>query len=138
MRLLYLKYILEQNEHSLLRKCFKLQLEQPSKNYWASTCVEDLKKLQIDNTFEEIKLISKNKFKNILKQRIKELALNYLKAKQNIKGKEITYSDIDMAEYLQPINSKLNIEQKRKMFAVRNMMVDIPSNFSKFKLVGPN
>ena len=133
MRLLYLKYILEQNEHSLLRKCLKLQLEQPSKNDWASTCVEDLKKLQIDNTFEEIKLISKNKFKNILKQRIKELALNYLKAKQNIKGKEITYSDIDMAEYLQPINSKLNIEQKRKMFAVRNMMVDIPSNFSKSK-----
>ena len=55
------------------------------------------------------------------------MALNYLKAKQNIKGKEITYSDIDMAEYLQPINSKLNIEQKRKMFAVRNMMVDIPT-----------
>ena len=38
-----------------------------------------------------------------------------------------------MAEYLQPINSKLNIEQKRKMFAARNMMVDIPSNFSKSK-----
>jgi len=66
MRLLYLKYILEQNEHSLLQKCFKLQLEQPSKNDWASTCVEDLKKLQIDNTFEEIKVISKNKFKNLV------------------------------------------------------------------------
>ena len=30
MRLLYLKYILEQNEESLLSKFFKLQLEQPT------------------------------------------------------------------------------------------------------------
>ena len=36
-----------------------------------------------------------------------------------------------MAEYLQPINSKQNIENKRKMFAIRNRMVNIKSNFNQ-------
>ena len=38
-----------------------------------------------------------------------------------------------MSEYLQPFNKSLTIEQKREMFAVRNRMVNIPSNFSSKK-----
>ena len=34
-----------------------------------------------------------------------------------------------MAEYLIPYNSKLNIEEKRKMFEIRNRMTKIPNNF---------
>ena len=34
-----------------------------------------------------------------------------------------------MAEYLLP-DSKLSTEQKRQLFAIRNMMVDLPDNFS--------
>ena len=41
MRLLYLKYILEQPEESSLHRMLKLQLEKPTTGDWASTCVKD-------------------------------------------------------------------------------------------------
>ena len=46
-RLLYLKYILSQNQESLLYKFFKIQLQTSSKGDWASTCLNNLKSLNI-------------------------------------------------------------------------------------------
>ena len=36
-----------------------------------------------------------------------------------------------MSEYLMPFNSKLNIEEKRKLFEFRNRLTKIPLNFGK-------
>ena len=36
-----------------------------------------------------------------------------------------------MSEYLLPYHSKLNIEEKRETFALRNRMTNIPNNFGK-------
>ena len=36
-----------------------------------------------------------------------------------------------MADYLQPFNSKLDIEEKRRLFALRNRVTKIPSNYGK-------
>ena len=41
MRLLYLKYILEQNEDSILKKSLQLQFENPNRGDWGSTCLSD-------------------------------------------------------------------------------------------------
>ena len=72
MRLLYLKYILEEDESSLLSKFFKLQLEFPTKGDWASTCKNDLKELEIQESLEEIRLMTKIQFTKILKKKVKE------------------------------------------------------------------
>ena len=48
-----------------------------------------------------------------------------------LKGKKIKYSCLEMVEFLLPYNDKLNIEQKQRMYAIRNRMVDIPQNFGK-------
>ena len=53
---------------------------------------------------------------------------SYSTGKQRSKGKEMTYTDIEMAEYLQP-SSPLTISQKQTMFAVRNRMIEIYENF---------
>ena len=66
----------------------------------------------------------------ILKEKISIKALNYLLEKQGKKGSEIRYSYVEMAEYLQPYNYHLNIEQQREMLSVRNNMVNIPANIS--------
>ena len=129
MRLLYLKYILEQSEESLISQFFKLQLDEPTRGDWASKCLLDLKELRITESLDEIKSMTKTKFASILKSRVKENALSYLKGKQKSKGKEIVYSDMDMAEYLQPITCTLTIEEKQNLFAVRNRMIEIPDNF---------
>jgi hypothetical protein len=135
MRLLYLKCILEESDDSLLRKFFQLQLNEPTRGDWASKCLQDLKELKISESLDEIRCMSKAKFNNILKSRVRENALLYLKGKQKSKGKEIMYCDIEMAEYLLPSNNTLNIVQKQKLFAVRNRMIEISSNFCSSDII---
>ena len=80
--------------------------------------------------FEEIRKISKKRYSIILKKKITEIALNYLLDKRGSKGSEINYTSLEMSEFLLPFNNKLTISEKCELFAVRNRMIDIPSNFS--------
>ena len=131
LRLLFLKYILDQKENSLVKQFFDLQINQPIKGDWASQIKSDLKQLNISESLEDLKSMTHSNFKRKLKSQILKKALEYLLEKRKSKGKEISYHKLEMAEYLQPINRKLNTEEKRNMFAVRNRMVDIKSNFKQ-------
>ena len=73
-------------------------------------------------------------FKKLLNERIKDTAFIYLTDKQGIKGGEIQYSDLQMSEYLSPSSKDLTIEVKQKIFALRNMMTNIPANFASSKI----
>ena len=128
-RLLFLQYILQQSDDSKINQFLKLQFEQPTRGDWGSTCIQDLKQLGINESFEEIKLMTKNKFTKILKEKMMKNALIYLTGKQKNKGKEIQYTSIEMAEYLLPSTSDISVDTKRKLFSVRNKMADIPANF---------
>merc|ERR1712115_312881 len=99
-----------------------LQLNNPLKGDWVTTCLKDLAELEINYSFEEIRNMTKHKFKNIIKSKIEERAFEYLKLKRGKKGKEIEYKSLEMSEYLLPINSNLNITEKRKLFEMRNRM----------------
>ena len=129
MRCLFLKLILKQDEQSMVYKFFHLQLNQPVKGDWVSTCLGDLKKLKIFETLEEIKIMSEHKFSQLLKRRIKENALEYLQLRRGSKGQGIKYSRLEMSEYLLPHITELNIEEKRKLFEMKNRMTNIPNNF---------
>ena len=131
MRLLFLQYILQQDEESLLKRFFLLQLELPTKGDWASTCLKDLKELKIDLSLEDIKKISENKFRKLIKVRSRENAFIYLKGKQGTKGKENNQKDLSMAEYLQPANNLITIEEKQRIFSMKNRMTNIPANYPK-------
>ena len=130
-RCLWLQYILQQTEDSTVYKMFKLQQEMPTRGDWVSSCMKDLEELQIENTLEEIRQMTKYKFTKILRKKTKDRALSYLQNKQGSKGKEIIYSKIEMSEYLSPLNEELTFEEKRRLFEIRNKMVNIPSNFPK-------
>ena len=82
-------------------------------------------------TLEDINLMSKRKFRNMLKLKVKQTAFQYLKEKQGSKGKENVYNELCMAEYLLPHNNKLTIVEKQNLFKVKNRMVWIPANFPK-------
>ena len=110
MRLLFLKYILEQPNESNLRKMLSLQLENPSPGDWANTCLRDLKNINLLLTLDEIRTMPKKNFLRLLKEKISVSALQYLLKKQGSKGSEISYSCIGMAEYLQPYNKYMPVE----------------------------
>ena len=59
LRLLFLKSILQQDENGMVFKFFKLQLEQPTRGDWVSSCKTDLKELGITQSLREIKEMSK-------------------------------------------------------------------------------
>ena len=73
--------------------------------------------------------MSKNKFTKLLKkgQRWK----HWRTGKQRTKGKDITYKNLEMSEYLLPSNSVLTVEEKRRLFEFKNKMTNIPNNFPK-------
>ena len=96
----------------MLSKFFKLQLRKPSKWDWASKCISDLIELEIQYSLQEIKVMSKMQFTNILKQKINENAFKYLMKRKGSKGKETIEEELCMAEYLLPTNSTFSISEK--------------------------
>ena len=129
LRLLFLKYILNEKPDSLIYKFLQLQIENPTRGDWASSCIKDIKELKLNLSLEDIKMMTKTKLNNMIKISIRTCALEYLLGKQGSKGKDILYSEIKMAEYLMPNDSNLNISQKQDTFEVRNRMLPIPHNF---------
>ena len=79
----------------------------------------------------EIQKRSKNQFAKLFKIHLRENAIIYLEQKQGSKGKENTFLDLSMVEYLQPLNKIPTITEKQKMFEVKTRMVNIPTNFPK-------
>ena len=132
-RLLFLKYILDQDSESLIHKFLILQLNNPTKGDWASSCIQDLKYLEIETKFEDIKEIKRSKFISIINVSLKKKASEYLQKLRGKKGHEIEYNEIKMAEYLMPNGEPLSISEKRWIFAIRNRMVLIPTNFPSKK-----
>ena len=126
---MFLKSILEENPDSQIHKFLRLQLENPTRGDWASSCQNDLKDLQINLSFEEIKQSTKKQFNIILKESILKKAFEYLMAKRGSKGQEIHYSELKMAEYLQPGYENISLNDQRSIFSIRNRMIEIPANF---------
>ena len=87
-----------------------------------------MEELDISISLEEIKNLSKYKFKSILSERIETAAFRYLVKRRGFKGSNIEYKSMKMAEYLSPLSTGISIEDRRKLFAIRNNMIDIPSN----------
>ena len=107
----------------------------PTKGDWASSCLKDLKELAISCSLKEIEIMPYKEFEKLLKMKIKEKALIYLKNKIRSKGKENEHKDLSMAEYLLPENKLLSIEEKQRLFQVKSRMTKIPSNFSKTNMI---
>ena len=87
--------------------------------------------MNVELDLNEIRMMSKEIFKKMIKKKISEISFEYLLKKRRSKGIEIRYDRLEMADYLQPYNKNLTIEEKRKLFSVRNRMVEIGYNFGK-------
>ena len=105
MRCLFFRTILKEDENSQIFRFFKLQLHNPVKGDWVSSVLKDLSELEIYESLEEIRNMTKNKFKNMVKSRIEKKALEYLQSKRGSKRIEIEYNELKISEYLLPFNS---------------------------------
>ena len=71
-RIMFLHYIVNQSETSLIFRFFKCQVTEPTKGDWVLTVQDDLSSLELSHYFyEQLKSISKIQFKKILSEKIK-------------------------------------------------------------------
>ena len=129
-KLMYLKTILDNTEHSLLKKTYKAQLKSPTRGDWVSEVKDIIKEFDIQISFEEISIMSRKKFKAIVKTKIESSAYCYLRAiqQQKEKGKLIKYNKLIMQPYLRS-KENFTLKEQQEMFAFRSQMNDIKANF---------
>ena len=70
-KLNFLHYILNEDEDSLIHKFFTAQCRNPVKGDWVMTVKEYLSDLDINMTFEQMKSMSKQSYKNMVKEKVR-------------------------------------------------------------------
>ena len=131
-RIVFLHYILNLDENELLVKVYRAQKSDPAKNDWCLQVQQDLDEFGIDLSEDDIKATSKDKFKEMVKMKCKQAALQYLldeKSKVHRKMGKINYPELKMQEYLQ--TNILTTAQKKLLYKLRVRMVNVSNNMGK-------
>ena len=130
-RLNFCRYLLNQDENSLLSEFFRAQCESPTTGDWVSSVKQDLVELDIDMTFDQIRSYSKDAFKIIVKKHVKAAAFKMLISLQQTHSKaQITkYSELDLQTYLGSEKNFMTNKEKAFAFTARSHMLNVKCNF---------
>ena len=128
-RINFLHHLLTSDEESLSKKVFLKQREFPVKGDYVILVNKDLDDFKISMTYEEIKDMSKQKFKELVKGRTEKASLEKLLKEKNklSKGKELEYTELKTQNYMRPGN-KLSIHQMRKILQLRIRDTSVRAN----------
>ena len=134
-RLKYLHHLVTRNQDEMLFRVFNAQLQSPVKNDWTETVKEDLEVFgfQVENIWD-LRSISRGKFKDMIKQKGREVALKQLLARKEKHSKltNLEYYEFKMQDYLS--NGTLTIQQAQVVFKSRCRMTTYWENFKGWKL----
>ena len=110
------------------------QIEDPVKNDFYSTVCAILAEVNINQSQEEIKQMTQNQFKSLVKEKCKQAAFSNLieKQKAGSKGRDIKYSFLEMADYLLP-QARISIKDQRELFAIRSRTNPLGANMGKIE-----
>ena len=129
-RLMFLHYMLNEDDKSLVRQILKAQIKDPVKNDWILTVREDFEELGVGLGFDDIEGLSKDRFKSFLDRKIEERVLNYLneiKASHK-KVSHILHKELKTQEYLKATENT-DTKLAKFIFHARTRMLDVKENF---------
>ena len=128
-RIMYLHYLLTQDEDSLLSSFFMAQWENPVSVDWTEQAKMDLENIKLYITLEAIQMISKEEFQKVVKVAIHKAAFIYLNAEKEKrdKVKHAEHRYLKLQPYLCP--GKLGVKEAKLLFQLRTRMVDVKENF---------
>ena len=128
-RLMYLQYLLQQEEESLLYTFLMAQLENPVQGDWVEQVKNDLIDVKLDIPFEEIKLMSIENFKAKVKTAVSQAAFLYLSCEKAKLSKimDVPHTAFKLQNYLQPM--ALDVQDSKLLFQLRSRMVEVKTNF---------
>ena len=132
-RLIFYWTILNKPETELIKQVFLAQSIAPLKNDWVNQIKDDLTALNIDFTESEMKNMKKEKFKLLIKEKVREHARNYLLDLKSKHSKSRGLSDkFEMQPYLK--NKSLSLQEKQLLFRFRTFTYECKANFrNKFQ-----
>ena len=128
-RLNFLQYMLHEDNDCLVHSFLKTQLENPSNGDWGQSCKKDLEELEIQMEIDDIEKMTKNKFRNLVKKKTLEKALQHLnqvKAKHS-KVLHLTHTKLEMQKYLE--ENEMSIHECKFLFSLRSRMIDVKTNY---------
>ena len=122
-------YILKSDKSQMLYKFFIAQMENPTKHDWSETVKKDLSDLGIRNDLSYLESKTQIPFKNLVKSRINELALDMLNESkyQHSKMDDLVFPELKIQDYL--VAEHISVEQKRNIFHFRTRMATFSENF---------
>ena len=128
-RLNFLKYILDEDENSLIHTFLKAQLEDPTPNDWGQSCLQDLEVLDLKVTVADIKAMPKSTFRNLVKKQTNKNGLEYLNQEKEKHSKvaHISHSCLEIQNYLEL--QKLSVQEAKFLFALRSRMLEVKGNY---------
>ena len=128
-RMMFLWHILSRNKDELLFKFYTAQKLAPSIHDWVHQIDKDKEELNLELSDEEIRSMTKQQFKKLLKQKIEKLARGFLKNIQNFhsKTKNLELKTFTPQDYL--LSKNLNTQEVQNLYKLRNNMIDVKENF---------
>ena len=103
------------------------QNEKAKHTDWITQVKKDMKELNLNVTFVEMKTITKNKFKNTIVTAIHKKALEYLNDKKGSKTLETEHTELKMQNYLSP-NNVVKIDEAKQIFRLRSHTISVKMN----------
>ena len=128
-RVMFLHYLLQQDEKSVLYLFLQKQQECPNNGDWWLDVQQDLVDLKLMTSLDEIRRTSKISFKNKVRIAVQEAALEFLNSskKDKSKLKDLYYDELKIQEYL--ISDELLTSEKKLLFQLRTRMINVKDNF---------
>ena len=107
------------------------QIDCSGKGDWVTMVEEDMRELEINMNIEEVKLVSKAGWKDIVLKNVQKSAFRYLTDLKSThsKARDILHQNLQLQSYLGSSGNNLTIQEKQFIFAARTRMLDVKGNF---------
>ena len=129
-RMNFLFYIIRQKNDSMIGKVFQTQMEHKTSKDWVTMVLKDIKELEINVNFVDIKHMSKNEWSRIITKSIKEKAFRKLEEDKSNHSKvmNIKYKALEMQSYFLPNKLECTREDIELIFRLRTKMTKVKMN----------
>ena len=130
---MYWWQILTRDKNELIFKCYQIMKLMPVKHDWIHLIEEDKKIFNLKLSEDEVRNMSKNKFKCIVSKAVNKFAFTSLIAKAKSKSKcsgiisSIDVENISTQKYL--LTQNLFKEEQQLLFLLRCKAFQVKSNF---------
>jgi len=123
-RLKFLKYILDEQEDTMIRQVFDTLKTESKKGDFVDLVTKDMKEINLKVTYEEIKTCTKRKWNELVNIKTEEKGFKTLveENKTKEKTKHISFERLQMSDYLQKNSSS---KLSKEIFQIRSGTFDV-------------